>query len=443
MLRFERTVEALLKLVPGVDELELLRLELIRDAVPDPGRTWDSSSAYSTVDKRILTAGDVDRALEQAHQLMVQYATFLHEGLRPVFHSYFDGDGEGVSRHLIALGERHEELGRVQGARNCYHAALHQSLPLPEKGAQILALRRLGRVALALGDFKEATAFYERSTELAHDSGDLQGEIIARTGVGNVTMYQGRWAEAERAYLAALALADEAGSLDLQCGQLYNNLGNVHTRWLRLESAEEWLAKARILWERVDSPVDKAVWYLNLGHLREAQDRLAEAREAYQAGVSLPIPPSVKALIAFDFAEVCLRDGFVSQAEEMARLAEEHAIQSSSPYTMGYMYRGLGNLARARGDEDGFTFFEKALQIAREKGYMSLEAETLPDYAELRRMTGGFEEAEAYLERARELFIQLGSPQHLATTEQALAEIRAGRPGQEGASETPMAAAGD
>ena len=98
----------------------------------------------------------------------------------------------------------------------------------------------------------------------------------------------------------------------------------------------------------------------------------------------------------------------------MARVAEEHAIASRSPYTLGYMYRNLGNLARARGDEDGFTFFEKALQIAREKGYPSLEAETLVDYAELRRNAGGGEEAEAYLERARELFIQLGAPQNRA-----------------------------
>ena len=440
MLRFDPTVEALLQLVPGVDELELLRLELIRDAVPDPGRAWDSSSAYSTVDKRILTADDVERALTKAHDLMVQYATVLHEGLRPVFRSYFAGDSEGASRHLIALGERHEASGRANGARQCYHAALRLALPLPDKAAQILVLRRLGRVGLALGDFKDATAFYERSAELGHDSGDLPGVIIGRTGAGNVSMYQGRWAEAEQAYLSALELSEGAGALALERGQLYNNLGNLHTRWGRLESAEEWLEKARALWEGVHSPVDRAVWFLNLGHLREAQDRLPEAREAYECGIALPIPSTVKALIAADLAEACLRDGFMSQAEEVARLAEEHAIESSSPYTMGYLYRSLGNLARARGDEDGFTFFEKALQIAREKGYPSLEADTLANYADLRRKSGGVEEAEAYLERARELFIQLGSVLSVADTERALNEIRAARPPLE---DTPLAAAGD
>jgi len=38
------------------------------------------------------------------------------------------------------------------------------------------------------------------------------------------------------------------------------------------------------------------------------------------------------------------------------------------------MYRGLGNIARATGSEDGFTFFEKALEIARGKGTASSKA---------------------------------------------------------------------
>jgi tetratricopeptide (TPR) repeat protein len=426
-----------------VDELEVLRLEMIRTAVPDPGRAWDSSSAYSTVDKRILSPQDVDRALAQAQEQVLQHAALLHEGLRPVFRSYFAGDGDGAARHLIALGERHEASGRAHGARQCYHAALSMALPLPDKSAQILALRRLGRVGLALGDFKDATAFYERSAELAQDSGDLRGEVIARTGAGNVSMYQGRWAQAEQAYVSALALAEEASAaMALERGQLCNNLGNVHTRWGRLDDAETWLARARALWDGVDSPVDAAVWFLNLGHLREAQGRLGEAREAYEGGVNLPVPSSLKALIASDLADACLKEGYVTQAAEMARIAEEHAIASASPYTLGYMYRNLGNLARARGDEDGFNFFEKALQIAREKGYPSLEAETLADYAELRRNAGGVEEAEAYLERARELFVQLGAPQNLARVERLLGEIRRPEPSDDPGA-LPLAAAGD
>lgn len=426
MFRSEATVEELLRLLPAVDELEVLRLQLMSSAVPDPEKAWDSSSDYSTVDKRILTAEEVERAVEKAREAVLQHFSLLYEGLRPVFQSFFAGEMHEAAGHLIALGERHENSGRARGAGQCYRAALTISLPLPEKGFQILALRRLARVALALGEFKEATAYYERSAELARDSELLRDEVIARTGAGNVNVYQGRIADAERAYLEALALAERADASDLllERGQLYNNMGGVNIRAGRLTASEEWLARAQELWTTIDSPVDHAIYCLNLGHLREQQDRMVEARTAYERGLELPIPSSLKALIAADLSDAYLLDGHVTRAEDFARISEEHALQSASPYTLGYMYRHLGNLARARNNEDGFTFFEKALQIAREKGYPSLEAETLADYAALRRQNGGSEEAIDLLERARELFLELGSVQELSRAERALAELR-------------------
>lgn len=427
MSRSEVTVEELLRLLPPVEELEVLRLQLVSAAVPDPERTWDSSSSYSTVDKRILTPEDVELAIGQAEQAVLQHMRLLHEGLRPVFQSYFSGHPEDAARHLIALGELQENSGRATGANQCYRAALSLSLPLADKGAQILALRRMGRVSLALGEFSDATAHYARSADLARATDDLAGEVIARTGAGNVKTYQGRWSEAASMYMEALALTEQVkpDELRLERGQLFNNLGGVSHRTGRLEEAEEWLRKARELWDPADSPLEAAICNLHRGHLRKAQGRLADARECYQAGLNLPIPSSLKAILAADAANVCLLNGHVMEAEELARVAEEHAIASRSPYTLGYMYRHLGNLARERGDEDGFTFYEKALQIAREKGYPSLEAETLADYATLRRHNGGAEEAVAYLEHARELFLELGSVQDLARTEQALAELRA------------------
>lgn len=447
MSQSEATVEALLHLLPFVEELEVLRLHLIGVAVPDPERAWDSSSSYATVDKRILKPEDVERAIAQAEQAVVQHVTQLHEGLRPVFRSFYAGDIDSAARHLIALGERHEATGRALGAQQSYRAALSLALPLPDKGAQILALRRLGRVSLALGEFKDATAFYARSTDLARDTDDVRGEVISRTGSGNVSMYQGRWAEAEKGYLDALELTEsDPSELLLERGQLFNNLGNVSTRTGRLQEGDEWLGKALDLWTKVESPLDLAVCYTNFGHMREVQGRLGDARSLYKQALDLPIPSSMKAILAADSANVCLREGYVSEAEELARMAEEHAITSRSPYTLGHVYAHLGNLARAKGDEDGFTFYEKALQIAREKGYASLEAETLADYAELRGQNGGAEEAIAYLERARELFMELGSVQDLARAEQSLAQLqRSLKPtGLEPEEpEQPLAVAGD
>jgi tetratricopeptide (TPR) repeat protein len=402
-------------------------LRVIGSAIPDPARAWDSSSAYATVDKRIIGPERVQRALQEAEDALREHMTVLHEGLRPVFRAFFAGSTEDAARHLIALGERQEAAGRVRGARECYRSALSLSLPLPDKAPQTLALRRIARVALSLGALEEATAHYDRAAELADDSDDLEGSITARTGLGNVLMYQGRWAEAEARYAGALALIPPGREAEheLARGQLFNNLGNTAIRQGRFDDADAWLTRARDLWNRVDSPLDLAVCYLNIGQLRQSQERFEDAHEVYAGALKLPVPPGLSSLIACDLTELCLRDRRIAEAERWGRAAEEHAIAAGSPYNIGRVYHILGTVAAARGDDDGFTFFEKALEIAREKGYHFLEADTLLDYAELRRRTGGFEEAEAYLERSLELFACQDSVQYVEDARDALGRVRA------------------
>lgn len=445
MSRNEATVEELLGLLPDVDELELLRLRIIAAAVPDPGKAWDSSSAYSTVDKRIVSAGEVDRAVRDAEESLRAYVASLYDGMRPVLRAFFEGRGDESAQHLIALGEELESGGRLKGARQIYRTALSLTLPNLDKSTQILALRRIGRVSLALGDFREGGQHYERSAQLARDVGDMRSEVVARTGIGNVLVWQGRWSDAECHYREALALLEGAEGTEpsLERAQLCNNLGNISARLERLDESEAYLSEALAFWRTVSSPLDLAVCYIHYAHLRERQERYDDAREYYEQSLELPVPPAVRCALATDLAELCLHDGHLSQAEEWGRASEEHAIRSGSAYTLGRMYQGRGNIARARGDEDGFNFFEKALEIAREKGYPFLEAETLRDYAVLRRQIGGLEEAQAYVERARDLFTQLGSTQNVADAERVLEEIRAERAPLEAAPGTPVAAAGD
>jgi tetratricopeptide (TPR) repeat protein len=299
------------------------------------------------------------------------------------------------------------------------------ALPLVEKGAQVLALRRIGRVALSLGDFQEAALHYERSAELARDSGDLHGEVVARTGWGNVLLWQGNWREAETYYRDALDRAASAaeGMLTMERGHLYNNLGNVATRLERLDEAEEWFKRALAVWNEHPSPGDLGVCLHNLGHLRLEQGRAAEAGATYERAIELELPPSLRVAIAVDLAQLRLKEGHLTQAEDWASVAENDAIAAASPYLLGRMYQGRGNIARARGHADGFTLYEKALEIARGKGYPFLEAETLSDYAELRLQTGEVEEAQAYLERARDIFKESGAVQDCARAEASLARL--------------------
>ncbi|HEU0078838.1 MAG TPA: tetratricopeptide repeat protein [Longimicrobiaceae bacterium] len=393
-----------------MEELEAFRLSIAGAAVPDPEKEWDGSRAFATIDKRIVSLPGVERVMEEAEQSLHDYVSSLFAAFRPVLRAFWEGNDADAARHLVELGERQEQAGRLRKARQCFETALSLSLPLPNKQPQIIALRRIARVAQALGDLRESVRYYQRAAELASDAGDLLDEVIARTGVGNVLAMQGRWSESEEWYRNALrrvtSLRDE--TLYLERAQLYNNLAMIAMRQDRLPDAEQWFEKAFAAWEVIDSPVDLAICHHNRGLLYRKRGRTEDAREMFGRALQLAIPSALRAAIALDFAESCLTDGLLSQAEEWGRDAEEHAIAARSPYTLGNLYLSLGNLALARGDEDGIIFYEKALEIARDKEYLLLEGETLVNYALLRIELGGREEAQSYLERACEIFAAMG-----------------------------------
>ena len=404
------TIEELSRLFPDLEELEELRLSLLGAASPDPSKAWARSSVLSTVDKRIVTLDRVEGVVAEAEAAFHEYIRTIFSAFRPVYRAFFAGGDAEAARHLVELGERQEGFGRYHKARQCFEAALGLALPLPDRGPQILALRRIGRVAQALGDLYQALQFYHRSAELAHDVQDLRGEVIARTGSGNVLSVQGRWAEAERCYRGALeCLSADTEAFALERAQLYNNLGMVATRQNHVGAAETWFEQALQLWTVIPSPTDLAVCWFNQAMLQERQGRREEARRLYEQALTLDIPPSLRAGITIELADLHLKQGRLGEAERCGRVAEEYAIAARSPYYLAEMYRGLGNIAREQGDDDGFTFYEKALEIARKKEYLLLEGEILMEYAILRGRHGGREEAQAYLERANEIFAALGA----------------------------------
>ncbi len=424
-VRDQLKIEKLLRLVPNVDELDGFRELICRAGVRDPAKEWASSSAYTTVDKRIVSLEATEGALYEAEKALKEQVRVLFMEYRGILRSYWGDDHAGAAERFIRLGDAEAARGRFRRARLFFDSALDLTLPLGEKAPQILVLRRIARLLLGQGDLGEALQYYLRSEELARNVGDLRSRVIALTGSGNVLLYQGSWAKGEEQFRAALRLVDEWDDegASLERAQLYNNLAMVLTRQDRLDEAEAWFDRALGLWSRIDSPADQAICYHNLGLLRQRQGRLMEACRMMRSALSLDIQSSLHAVIATDLALCHLSDGRQGEAERWGREAEEHAINSQAPYTLGHMYRGLGTLARERADEGGVTFYEKSLEIARSKGLPLLEGETLMEYAMLRGGMGQADEARAYLERAVEIFASQGADEELLRAEKAAAAI--------------------
>lgn len=413
-----------LLLLPELEELEDLKLGLVAAAAPDPQREWMKSAAHATTDKRLLDRAAMTEALEQAEAAMHSRVAVLFSGYGRIFQAFCEASPAECVRELVELGELEEGRARFERAQMLFSAALRLSLPLPDKSLQSLTLRRLGRVLRSRGDLKEALAHYQRSAELANDSGDLLGEISARIGLGTVLGYQGRWQDAEAAFQAALTLIERSDAdLTVARGQVYNNLAAAETRQNRLAEAEVWFDRAMEVWDETESPADLAVCYHNMAVSLKRQGRVEESTEMYHRALGQELPATFRALIATDLAQSYAEQGMHGQAREWVEEAEVQAAAARSPYSLGYLNYGLGEIARATDDEDGFIFYERALEIARNRGLTLLEGQTLLGYGLLRKNMGEADEARALLAEAVKIFRTTGMAHERERAQGALAEI--------------------
>ncbi|MDP9348105.1 MAG: tetratricopeptide repeat protein, partial [Gemmatimonadota bacterium] len=392
--------------------MDPLRFALVNAAILDPEKVWATSSAFATIDQRVIGLDAVATALKEAEQSLHEQISELFSTVDSVLRACYAGQDADAAQQLIALGERYEERGQLARARQFYEHALRLSLPLADRAAQVLALRRIGRILLTYGDLAEAHLYYSRCVQVARDTEAFEIEINARIGAGNALLRQGRLSNGEAAYREALARIAEAGlqeTLALQQAQLYNNLAVAALRQNQLDQAEEWLGKAVALWEVVSSPVDYAIYHIHLAELRARQGHPSEGRAIYERGLSLTAPPVIRAILAIELAELCMAAGLVQDAIHWAREAENYAIAAHSVDYLSHVYRGLGNIARDTGHEDGVAFYEKALDLARKRSLPFAEGAVLLEYAQLRAQSDGIEEARAYLEQARDVFLELGA----------------------------------
>jgi tetratricopeptide (TPR) repeat protein len=154
---------------------------------------------------------------------------------------------------------------------------------------------------------------------------------------------------------------------------------------------------------------------MNRGDLEMAEGILHQALTAAHSEFE-------RAMVLDNLAELFIRRGNLSEAEALARSAEEAALRAGSPRALAEIYIRLGKVFRLRSDANGVTFFEKALEICRQRRYPHTEANAYLEYGLFRRLHGDIEEARIYFERARHLFADIGAARLQRVAEDQLAQ---------------------
>jgi tetratricopeptide (TPR) repeat protein len=246
-------------------------------------------------------------------------------------------------------------------------------------------------------------------------------------GLGETAVGQGHAHGAAAWYTRGIQYAgsDPALNADLLLGA-----ATVSQERGQSEDALDLLRRAREAFQILEQPRGTAR-ALHMQGRAEAQRgdhaaALASYREALSHLHSTRRSPRTEMSIRLSLCELYLDWGRLPDAEDEIRRTEELAIVNNLTRQLARLYILMGKVRGRQGEETGFVFFEKAIELCRgREPSPRLEAEAYMEYGLFRKHFGDLDEARAYLERAREILDDAGNGSLLARVDAELATLPA------------------
>ncbi|MBW3572351.1 MAG: hypothetical protein KY467_14715 [Gemmatimonadetes bacterium] len=401
-------IDAALKAIPETDDLAHLREALLSASRADGGLAWGSAEEYATIDVRAADPAALESQIGALADRVGRRVELVMRHTVRALAALERADAAEAARHLVAAGEVEEGERRLHDAQRFYERALEVGRRPRERGAEGLALRRLGRIARAMGQWERSAKRYREGYEVSVAQRDGTGAVVACQGLGNVHVDQSRWSEARQWYLRGVERCP-ARPPTAEYVHLCVGLAVVERRLGDLNAAAEWLARGE---QSAAGLGDGLIAYVDhgWGRLHLARGEAAEAELAFRRALVREMDPVARVAVMVGLSEPLLRQGRIREAFGVARDAEALAIHSRAVPKLPDVYRALGAAAAERGDTEAFLFYEQALEVCRDHGLPASEAAaTQHHYGRFEARRGDFEAAAARLEEAYRLYTELGA----------------------------------
>ena len=306
--------------------------------------TW-RTPRLSALARRLI--GDIAELSGELETARIVYA----EGLSLI--------GNMLETELVLF---HRDLGWIQRRRKSLEEAWDEA-----QRAQCEVEYLKGHICRDRGQFAQATQHYLQALQLAQDLKMVDSEAKTRNVLAAVLIKQGRFAEAEAHFQQAYQAFQRLGKV-LSVASVSVNQAVACLLDERLSDAIAYAEKARTIFEQIQHPYGIAT--------------------AYQA-----------------LAEAYLANGDLDDATVYAWKAvetEESAIIPDALRVIGEIYRERGAFDQA------MHYLSQSLEMARENEDKYLEAYTLRALAKLNLQQANDRDSEAYLQRAMEIFDEIG-----------------------------------
>jgi hypothetical protein len=399
-------VEQALHLVPRLESLAPLRALLLTASSPDRQRAWASSEPYLTVGKRGIAPAELQERLSRVVDGVARHLTWQFEAALAALDRFHRGRAPEAVAELLAAGQREERRGQIAAARAWYATALDLAEGLADRRPEITALLACGGTDRRSGAFPEAARKYQRSLALAEAEIDNASVLEACLALGELAVTAGNPDGARAWYTRALRQA-QADDHRARIGRVLRQLAALALRVDDVGEAPALLRRARECFRPDDDAADLARLLQVQGLLHEllADDAaVADCREALMWALRAANVPETEISIRLQLARLLLARGRSLEAEDELRRAEQRALSGGHWASLVHVYLALGDARTRALDENGFVFFEQALELCRSIECASLlEAEAYRAYGAFREALGDDAAARAYAERAAEI----------------------------------------
>jgi tetratricopeptide (TPR) repeat protein len=420
-------VEQALRLLPDVEDLAPLRGFVVSMSSTRAPHGWAGSEPNRTIGKRTLDTAALRARVPQLVNHVAGRVAVLYDAAMDALASEQSGDLSQAVRALVRAGEYEERGVRYGQAHAWYRQALGIAEQLRDRQPEMEALWHLGRLEATRGYLDEGARAFQRSLALAEAEADSEHAAGACQGLGEVLFAQSQWVGAEAWFSRGLQFAKSDRAL---AGGLSLGLGQTALRRGQPDVAADRLRRALESFEAIGDNAGVVRALLARGLMEAGQGRTVDALTTCREALTrLPVPGGddiavLELTVRLRLAELYLELGRLMEADDEARRAEDLAVTQQQRGSLARVYVIMGRLRGRQSDENGFVFFEQAIELCRSgEPARRLEAEVYREYARFRTTMGDRHEARAYLERARELLEPFGDDVARERVDQELRQL--------------------
>jgi len=333
--------------------------------------------------------------------------------------------GTERAKALLQLADALDPMGRPTRQEECTREAERLAKEADDGDLIGRATIRLASQCLQTSRLVEAETAFRRAQELAVLEGDKRADAAATNGLGSVCYSQGRLSEARTLYERTLALTREREDRAHEAGSIVN-LGNVLLTQASLPAARERFESGIAICREIGHLQFEAAASVGLGSVFLTQGRLPEAQEHYVRALTLSREIGNRwgeAAATGSLGDVFLTRGRLPEAREQYELLLALSREIGDRAREANALFGLGGVDH---EEGGNAASEErlllCLEVCGEIGHRHLEAATRLALGSLRAAAGGEEEGRESLETARDLAVDVRTPdiETLARCELAL-----------------------